>query len=201
MNRSIMSLLVALSLATAAIAEEKEEKYVVVPQGQFYHRAGHLQVDVWKLETLKVAVANGMAACPECTPPKLVDGKVRDAGPSPYFQTLAAATASGAVFSGPVTGRVPKTSEVEAARASGAAVAGAPAAAASFGLPGGAAAAAAAAPAAAPVARAAAPAASAPAQPAAIPGTGGLLRPLQFSNSPFVPTSVNYTGQPIEPPR
>lgn len=192
MIRSMMLGLAALALATAAVAEEE---VIVVPQGQFYHRAGHLAVDVWKPAKLAAAVADGYSACPECTPPRLVNGKLRDPGPSAYFQTLVASTAAGTLFSAPITGRVPRTSEIEAASRAAAGGGGAQ----SFGPPGGAAAAAPA-PAAAPV-RTAAPAATQTAGPAAVPGTGGLLKPLTFSNSPFVSTSVNYTGQPVDPPK
>jgi hypothetical protein len=192
--RSVLSL-VMLFILTAAGPLRAAETVHVVRKGQYYHRPSHLDVTDVRVASLEDAVQAGFDACPECTPPILVDRtRVVDPGISMYYGTLLEYRGTGELYAGEIVGRLEKPNKKakEAERGRDAFVERARKLLS--GTAGGAAQA-------APPVPAAGAAAAAP-DAGSVPGTGGLLKPLTFSGSGggIQPTQTTYTGQAIPQP-
>ena len=194
MIRLPICMLLALVLAAGARAEEKIT-VTVIAGGAYYHRPAHLTVPGTRELALSKATQDGFDPCPECTPPALVNNKVRDRGVSPYYENYLAARGDG-VFSGKIVGKLSTLAEQKRAAVENEVkselvnllrTAAGPTEAAA----------------------APAPAAAAPAAPAALSASGSNLTapPIYNYGNPYgmstgiVNTSTNYQGQPVQQPR
>jgi hypothetical protein len=94
----IIPFVILVAWSTVAGAAGTNTKVYVMHSGQYYHRPVHLDGVEEQVLTPEQAVALGYTACPECTPVCVVNGTLRDPGPSAYYQEYLAKRTNGTLW-------------------------------------------------------------------------------------------------------